>query len=57
MGLGGNTIKTWDEIRIYFLIKYREYGKAMDLREIFFRMTQKEYESLEDYLERFMYNI
>jgi hypothetical protein len=36
-----------------FLKKYQEYCKARNLREEIFKMTQKEEEILEDYLERF----
>jgi len=40
-----------------FLKKYQEYSKARNLREEIFKMTQKEEEILEDYLERFLYNL
>jgi hypothetical protein len=39
-----------------FLIKYQDYCKARELREEIFKMKQKEEESLEDYLEKFLYN-
>jgi hypothetical protein len=56
MELGGNTIRTWDEMRTAFLRKYQEY-KVRDLSEEIFGMTQKKDESLEDYLEIFLYNL
>jgi len=56
MGLGGNTIKNWDDIHKSFLTKYQDYCTVRDLREEMFKMAQKENESLEDYLERFHYN-
>jgi hypothetical protein len=57
MGLGGNSIKTWDEMKQRFLQKYQDYCKVRDIREEIFRMTQKEEETLEDYVERFQYNL
>jgi hypothetical protein len=57
MGLGTNTIKTWDEMRKMFLVKYHDYCTNRGMREEMFKMTQKEDESLEDYLEIFHYTI
>jgi hypothetical protein len=57
MGLGGNTIHTWEEMRQTFLRKYQDYCKERDLREEIFKMTQKDDEILEDYVERFQYNL
>jgi hypothetical protein len=57
MGLGGNTIKTWDEMRKNFLSKYQDYCTNRDLHEEMFKMAQKEDEILEDYVERFHYNV
>ena len=37
--------------------KILEKYKDRDLREEIFRMNQEEYESLEDLIERFMYNV
>ena len=36
-----------------FLDKYKDH----DLKEEIFRMNQREYQSLEDLIERFMYNV
>jgi hypothetical protein len=55
MGLGTNAIKTWDEMRKTFLEKYNDHCTNRGMREEMFKMTQKEEESLEDYLERFHY--
>jgi hypothetical protein len=57
MGLGTNAIKTWDEMRKTFLEKYNDYCTNRGMREEMFKMTQKEEESLEDYLERFHYTV
>jgi hypothetical protein len=39
MGLGGNNIHTWDEMKQVFLRKYQDYCKARDLHEEIFKMT------------------
>jgi hypothetical protein len=57
MGLGENTIGYWDTMRIFFLKKYQAYCRPQDSKEDIFRMAQQEDESLEDYLERFLYNL
>jgi hypothetical protein len=57
MGLGGNYIQNWEGMRQAFLKKYQDYFQARDLRGEIFKMAQKEEESLEDYVERFQYNI
>lgn len=54
MSLGGNCIKTWEDMKNIFLKKYQDYCKS---NEDIFGMTQREDESLEDYVERFQYNI
>lgn len=56
MGLGYASIQTWSDMKETFLSKYQDYFKTRDLIEEVFRMTQKEDESLEDYVERFHYN-
>jgi len=40
-------------MKTIFLEKYKDH----DLKEEIFRMNQREYESLEDLIERFMYNV
>jgi hypothetical protein len=57
MGLGGNSINTWEEITQTFLKKYQDYCKAKDVREEIFKMTQEDDVSLEDYIEKFQYNL
>jgi len=54
-GLTVNSISTWDGMKKLFLKKYQDYCKTRDIREEIFGMTQKEEESLEDFLERFQY--
>ena len=50
MGLGSTTTRTWGEMKTPFLSKYQVYCQT-NLREEIFRMTQKEEETLEDYVE------
>jgi len=57
MGLGPASISTWNGMKETFLSKYEDYCRTRDLREEIFRMTQKEEESLEDYMEWFHYNL
>ena len=57
MRLGANVIENWDGMKNIFLAKYMEYCKSHDLKGgDIFRMSQKEDETLEDYVSRFMFN-
>jgi len=55
--LGSATIMTWGDMKTTFLSKYQDDCRTKNLREEIFRMSQKEEESLEDYVERFHYNV
>jgi hypothetical protein len=57
MGLGEATIVYWDDMKKKFLAKYHPYCKSKDSKEDKFKMTQSEDESLEEYLEKFLYNM
>ena len=57
MGLGEHTITSWDDMRKIFLKKYQAYCRSKDLKDDIFKMSQQEDEILEEYLERFMYNL
>jgi len=57
MGLGGSSISTWDDMQTTFLEKYQDYCKSWNIKEELFKFTQKEDESLEDYVERFKYTL
>ena len=54
MSLGGNCIQSWEDMKNIFLKKYQDYCKA---NEDIFYMIQGEDESLEDYVDRFQYNL
>jgi len=54
MSLGGNCIQTSEDMKNIFLKKYQDYCKA---DKDIFNMIQGEYESLEDYVEQFHYNL
>ena len=57
MSLGGETITTWDKIKQVFLVKYHKYCRTKDKWEDLFKMVQKDDESLEDFVERILYNV
>jgi hypothetical protein len=54
--LGLDIVNTWNEMKENFLEKYREYCRGSDMKgDDIFRMQQKEDESSEDYVSRFMF--
>jgi hypothetical protein len=57
MGLGGGTINSWEQMKKSFLLKYQDYYRTRYLKDEIFQMTVKENESLEEYVERFQYNL
>ena len=52
MSLGAHVITTWDQMKEKFLAKYQDYCRTRERKEELFKMTQKEDESLEDFVER-----
>jgi hypothetical protein len=56
MILGEHTILYWDGMKQNFLQKYQDYCRPRDASNDIFKMQQSEEESLEDNLERFLYN-
>ena len=57
MGLGEYSIRTWEDMTTTFLQKYQEYCKPRDSRNNIFKIQKLEGESLEDYLEIFIYTL
>lgn len=54
MGLGKDVVLDWDTMKTLFLEKYQDYYKGPDRRrDEIFRMSQKEDEPLQDYVEIF----
>jgi hypothetical protein len=51
MSLGGENISTWVQMRQFFLNKYQDYCRTRELREELFKMSQKEDETLEYFVE------
>jgi hypothetical protein len=51
MSLGGENISTWIQMRHLFLHKYQDYCRTREQREELFKMSQKEDETLEDFME------
>lgn len=56
MGLGEYSIRSWEQMKNCFLKKYQDYYRSRDAKNDIFKMQQMEEETLEDYLERFLYN-
>ena len=54
MSLSGNCIQTWEYMKHVSLKRYQDYCRV---NEDIFEMTQGEEESLEEYIERFQYNL
>jgi len=50
MSLGGENISTCVQMRQLFLKKYQEYCQTREQREELFKMSQKEDETLEDFV-------
>jgi hypothetical protein len=57
MSLGGENISTWVQMRQLFLNKYQDYCRTRERREELFKMSQKEDETLEYFVERLQYNL
>ena len=51
MGLGGQTINSWDEMKTSFLKRYKDFCKTRELKDEIFKMTAKDNETLEEYVE------
>jgi len=47
MGLGGQTINSWDEMKTSFLKIYQDFHKTRQLKDEIFKMTVKDNETLE----------
>lgn len=57
MGLGGNTINSSDYLKTSFLTKYQDYCRTKELTDEIFKMSTKDNKTLEEYVERFHYNL
>lgn len=57
MSLGGETNTTWGQMRQELLNKYQDYYITRERREESFKMSHKENETLEDFVERLQYNL
>jgi hypothetical protein len=55
MGLGESSIRSWESMKYIFLKKYLDYCKTKESHNDIFKVQQLEYETLEDYMERFGY--
>ena len=58
MSLGANVVIDWQHMSNLFLNKYKEYCRGHDLKgDDIFKMSQREDETLEDYVSQFMFNL
>ena len=57
MGLAGGVINNWDQMKESFLKKYQDYCRSRELKDEIFQMVAKPNETLEEYVERFQYNL
>lgn len=57
MGLGTNSKRSWDGMRILILEKYKYYCMHHDLKDEIFKMTQKEDGNLNDLVKIFVYYV
>lgn len=57
MGLRGRTINSWDDMKTSFLTRYWDFCKNRELKDEIFKMVAKDNETLEEYVERFHYNL
>lgn len=57
MGLGGGVINNWEQMKESFLKKYQYYCRSRELKDEIFQMIARPNETLEEYVERFQYNL
>ena len=57
MGLGGRTTNYWEKMKTSFLKRYEDFCKTRELKDEIFKMIAKDNETLEEYVERFNYNL
>lgn len=57
MGLGLHSIRTWEQMKTTFLEEYKDHCMPHNIKDEVFKMMQKEDENLEDFINRFFYNV
>lgn len=57
MGLGEGTINDWEQMKTTFLKKNQDYCRSMEWKDEIFQMVARRSETLEEYVERFQYNL
>eukprot|EP00253_Pinus_taeda_P025718 PITA_25718 len=57
MGLGGGVINNREQMKESFLKKYQDYCRSRELKYEIFQMIARLNETLEEYVERFQYNL
>lgn len=49
-------MNSWDDMKTPFLTRYQDLCKTRELKDEIFKMTAKDNEIVEEYIERFNYN-
>eukprot|EP00253_Pinus_taeda_P028979 PITA_28979 len=57
MGLGGGVINNLEQMKESFLKKYQDYYRSRELKDEIFQMIARPNKTLEEYVERFQYNL
>jgi hypothetical protein len=57
MGLPEYSIRSWEDMETTFLNKYQDYCRTRDSQNDILKIQQQDEKSLEDYIERFLYNL
>ena len=56
-GIRNTYFRTWEEMENVFLEKYKDYCMPHNIKDEVFKMIRKEDENLEDFVQRFAYNV
>jgi hypothetical protein len=56
-GIRRGNYNSWNEMKQALLMKYQDYYRTRDLKDEICQMNAKENETLEEYVERFKYNL
>jgi hypothetical protein len=57
VGLPKYSIRSWKDMRTTFLKRYKYYCRTRDSQNDILKIQQQDEKSLEDYIERFLYNL
>lgn len=57
MVVDGHTSNSLDDMKTSFLTRYQDFCKTRELKDEIFKMAAKDNETVEEYVERFNYNL